>query len=67
MTSFVLESADIAKRDERKDSGWKIVTPGTFKVEKVISIDALKALMGSSKLSPAILTSKGLLVRADKN
>ena len=49
MTSFVLESADIAKRGERKDSGWKIVTPGTFKVEKVISIDALKALMGSYK------------------
>lgn len=47
MTSFVLETADIAKRNERKDSGWKIVPPQTFKVEKVTSIDALKALMGS--------------------
>ncbi len=67
MTSFVLESADIAKINERKDSGWKIVAPETFKVEKVASFDALKALMGSSKFRPAILTTKGLLVRADKN
>jgi hypothetical protein len=56
MTSFVLESADIPKRDERKDSGWKIVAPGTFTVQKVTSIDALKALMGSSKFRPGILT-----------
>lgn len=67
MTSQQTGIAEASRADAPTHPAWKLLQIGTFHVENVRSFDEMRARVLRLGLSPAVLTSHGLLLQADKN